>query len=83
VPGILKYVDEPTMLWQQPPRSIYKVKWGVAVDTTHKCIGVGIIVRDHMSVVLAVRSTTLNYLLKPELCKKLGFFFFFFFLFLI
>lgn len=62
-------VDEPPMLWQKPSIGFFKVNWDTSVNTTHGCIGMGIIVRDYMGVVLAARNTTLSYLVDPVLAK--------------
>ena len=38
----------------------FKMNWDVALDTKNKCIGVGVIVRDHKGLIQAALSKTIN-----------------------
>jgi hypothetical protein len=81
-------VEEPPLLWQPPHLGMYKVNWDVVVDIAHGRIGIGIIIRDYISVVLTTCSMTQCCLVEPvvaeaiaaiyvvDFCRELVFFFF-------
>jgi hypothetical protein len=39
--------------WKPPPRGIVKLNWDAAIDSKTKRMGVGVVVRDHFSGVVA------------------------------
>jgi ribonuclease HI len=75
----------PLVLWQTTPTRMFKVNWDAFVDKKNGRIGYGLIIRDFEGVVLAVRSTTKNFLVTSkvtkvlvalhvvETCKEMGF----------
>jgi ribonuclease HI len=58
--------------WNAPPFGRYKINWDVAIDTIHKCLGVGIIVRDYQGFPLAAQSKTYNVVHPPVVAEALG-----------
>jgi hypothetical protein len=57
--GVPSMHDGP-LKWKFSSQYWYKVNWNVAIDSTNRRIGVGIIVRDYKGQVSVTRSKTLN-----------------------
>jgi ribonuclease HI len=51
---------------------MYKVNWDVAINSTLRIMGVGIIVRDHMGQVHAASSKTIHSVQEPVVAEAMG-----------
>lgn len=58
--------------WQAPPPGVYKVNWDVAIDSTNRRMGIGIIVRDSLGRVEAARSQTICAVQEPVFAEAQG-----------
>jgi hypothetical protein len=45
--------EAPVIKWKSPEVGWFKENWDVALDRTTKCMGIGIIIRDHWEMVNA------------------------------
>lgn len=58
--------------WTPPPAGQCKVNWDVSIDSKHKRMGFGIIVRDHNGLVSAAKSEVAQILQEPVTGEAMG-----------
>jgi ribonuclease HI len=68
---LLNTPSEP-LHWRPPQEDFYKVNWDAALNSANRRMGVGIIVRDHLGMVIAARSQTLEFLPEPVVAEAIA-----------
>jgi hypothetical protein len=64
--------EAPVIKWKSPEVGWFKENWDVALDRTTKCMGIGIIIRDHWEMVNAALSSTVEAYPEPVAAKVMG-----------
>ncbi|XP_059445373.1 uncharacterized protein LOC132177154 [Corylus avellana] len=58
--------------WQSPSVGIFKANWDVALNNTSKCMGIGVLVRDHLGKINAALCKTVEAYLEPVIAEAMG-----------
>jgi hypothetical protein len=58
--------DPPSSSWKAPPQGWYKANWDAGVDKKHGRVGLGVVIRDHLGTLWAVKSQTRHGFLDPS-----------------
>jgi hypothetical protein len=57
--------------WKSPPQGVYKVDWDATIEHTNKCLGIDVIVQDHLYHMIVARSQTTCIVSEPVIVEAI------------
>lgn len=70
--GMRKKSQQVVEVWKAPPMGTMKLNWAVAIDKQRKRMGVGIVVRNHASGVIATQCMMRPYISDPVVAEAIA-----------